>query len=110
MSKLFRKKRNKSKYLKSLDSEKWQKVKKKVRIRDGHTCIIKDCENKSRLETHHITYMVFGFSIVGQEMKYLDWIATLCHGCHKHVHRTGNHPFNHKNPFRISVSKYKEKK
>lgn len=107
MSGLHRKKGRKSNYVKSLNSPEWNLVKRKVRIRDEFTCIIHGCCNKSRLETHHISYMVYGFSIVGQEIKYLDWIATLCSGCHKHVHKTGNHALNHKNPYRMTVSKYK---
>ena len=102
-------KNKESKYQKSLQSPQWNIVKRKVRLRDNFTCIIKGCGKQSNLETHHITYMVFGFSIVGEEIKYLDWIATLCEGCHRKVHRTGNHPLNHKNPYRIAVSKYKEK-
>ena len=108
MSRLHRKKGRKSNYVKSLNSNEWKLVKRKVRIRDNFTCIINGCGNKSRLETHHISYMVYGFSIVGHEIKYLDWIATLCEDCHRNVHKTGNHVLNHKNPFRITVSKYKE--
>ena len=108
MSRLFHKRGRKSKYLKSLNSPQWQEVKRKVRIRDNFTCVIKDCGKQANLETHHITYMVYGFSIVGNELKYLEWLATLCEDCHHQIHKNRKHPLNPKNPFRINVLQFKE--
>ncbi|MEK0369755.1 MAG: hypothetical protein QQN55_01170 [Nitrosopumilus sp.] len=110
MSRLFSKRGRKSNYLKSLNSPQWNIVKRRVRIRDNFTCIIHGCGKQANLETHHITYMVFGFSIVGEEINYLEWMATLCEDCHHEVHKKKNHPLNPKNPFRINVFKYKELK
>ena len=100
----------KSKYKKHLESPYWQKVKTQVRLREKFTCGIKGCGKQNGLAVHHITYVVFGFSIVGDELNYLEWLILLCEDCHHKVHKNKKHPLHPKNPFRINVTKYKELK
>ena len=97
----------KTKYKTHLESNYWQQVKRKVKLRDNFTCIIKGCGKKVNLETHHITYQVFGFSIIGYELQYLQWLVTLCENCHHSVHKNKKHPLNPKNPLRINVVEFK---
>ena len=96
-----------SNYRKSLqNNEYWKKVVRKVRIRDGHQCVI--CKAKIRLETHHITYYVDGKSILNNELKNLTWLVTLCEDHHQMVHNLPNHFFNPKNRHKINIKEYHE--
>lgn len=95
-------------YRKHLQSDYWNTVKRKIKLRENFTCGIKCCGNQNNLAVHHISYMAFGFSIVGDELNYLEWLILLCETCHHTVHKNKKHPLNPKNPFRINVNKYKE--
>lgn len=99
MSRLNRKIGRPSNYRKSLKNNPyWNLVKRKVRIRDNFQCVT--CGAKIRLETHHISYMVEGQSILGKELEYLEWMVTLCENHHQKVHNDITHPFNPNNRFR----------
>lgn len=73
----------------------WEKVKRKVRIRDNFQCVL--CPNKTRLETHHTTYTVSGESILGKEMEHLECLVTVCESCHSNIHKNPNHELNPRN-------------
>jgi len=85
----------KSAYLKSLNNSEWQAVRRAARIRDRHRCV--ECSSEIDLECHHITYYQNGKSILGSEINYLHCVVTLCHQCHKNVHKTPLHRFNPQN-------------
>lgn len=86
MSRLQHKRGRKSAYVHRLsDNPYWEKVKRKVRLRDGHKCRI--CGASYPLEVHHKRYKVNGVSIVGHELEYMDCLVTLCGGCHEKVHK-----------------------
>ena len=105
MSRLNRKRGRPSNYRKSLKNPYWERVKRKVRIRDNFKCLI--CGSKTKLETHHITYYVNGTSIVGKELDHLEWIITLCEYDHQKVHNNLNHFFNPKNTHKINANDYR---
>lgn len=75
-----------------------------MKVRDRFQCVI--CGAKAPLEIHHITYKVGGKSIVGNELEYLGWMATLCESCHTDAHMVPGHPFNPKNPNKMSVGRF----
>ena len=52
---------------------------RKGKIRDWHTCQI--CGSKTHTEGHHLFDFFFGGS------SDIDNIITLCHDCHKQVHK-----------------------
>lgn len=107
MSRLRHKRGRPSNYRKSMQkNEYWERVKRKVRIRDNFQCI--ECGIKIRLETHHITYKIDGKSIIGQELQYLEWVATLCEKCHQKAHNLATHPLNPKNRFKLNVHEYRK--
>ena len=62
----------------------WEEVKRKVRIRDGHSCQM--CGKTYNLEIHHLKYKINGVSIIGKELDHLDCLITLCEDCHQKVH------------------------
>ncbi|MDY8137600.1 hypothetical protein [Aquimarina sp. 2201CG5-10] len=106
MSRLRRKRGRPSNYRKSLQKNKyWEKVKRKVRIRDNFQCIICGC--KTKLETHHIAYSIDGKSIIGNELEYLEWIATLCELDHQNSHNNIKHPLNPNNKLKLNVTEFK---
>ena len=106
MSRLNRKRGRPSNYRKSLKQNPyWEKVKRKVRIRDNFKC--KLCGAKIKLETHHITYYVNGKSILGNELEHLEWLVTLCEDHHQKVHNDVRHPFNPNHKFKQSVIEFK---
>lgn len=95
-----------SNYRKSLkDNPYWEKVKRKVKIRDKFQCII--CAAKIRLEVHHILYKINGTKIFGKELEFLEWLCCLCETCHQHVHKTPKHPLNPNNPNKKSLNDFK---
>lgn len=97
MARLSKKRGRPSRYIKSLkDNPYWEKVKRKVRIRDNFSCVI--CGAKINLETHHITYKIAGASIIGKELDYLEWLVTLCAKDHIKAHKNKGHKYNPKNP------------
>lgn len=74
-----------SKYVKTLVSEYWQEVARRVRIRDNHRC--RRCGKTYNLEVHHLTYKdEHGVSIVGRELEHLDKLILLCDVCHQKAH------------------------
>ncbi len=77
------------------DNPYWEKVKRKVRIRDGFKCII--CPETIRLETHHLTYKIHGKSILGKELEHLEVVVTVCETCHCEIHRNPHHELNPNN-------------
>ena len=86
MSRLQHKKGRKSNYAKLLlKNPDWEEAKRKVRIRDRHTCQV--CGTDFNLEIHHNVYKVNGQSIVGHELEHLDCLVTLCGDCHDRVHK-----------------------
>ncbi|WP_185145238.1 HNH endonuclease [Apibacter muscae] len=92
-----------SNYRKGLQNDdKWQEVRRKIKIRDKHKCRI--CGNKLELEVHHITYCIDGESTRGIEIFNLEWLITLCHSCHHFVHQNKNHKLNPNNPNKISAN------
>lgn len=96
MSRLKHKRGRKSNYVKTLqNNDYWEKVKRKVRIRDGFAC--KVCGSTIKLETHHITYMINGQSIIGKELEHLQCIVTLCEKDHQAAHSDRNHIYNPSN-------------
>ena len=95
-----------SNYRKSLqENAYWEKVKRKVRIRDNFQCVV--CGGKTRLETHHIAYYVGGIPVIGRELGNLNWLATLCERHHAAAHPGPAHPFNPKNPEKKDINSYK---
>lgn len=105
MGRLRHKRGRPSNYRKSLNNPYWEKVKRKVRIRDNFKCIC--CGSTVKLETHHISYYVDGESIRGKELDHLEWMATLCEKHHQEAHNDLKHPLNPKNKFKVTAPQYK---
>ena len=85
MTRLAHRKGRPSKYRTSLKNNPyWEEVKRKVRIRDGHSCQM--CGKTYNLEIHHLKYKINGVSIIGKELDDLDCLITLCEDCHQKVH------------------------
>lgn len=106
MGRLNHKRGRPSNYRKFLkDNPYWKKVRRKVLIRDGFSCVI--CGAKTKLEVHHTSYKINGVTIVGNELQHLDWIVLLCEEHHNDQHMVPNEPFNPKNPNKLMVSEYK---
>tara|TARA_R110002167_G_scaffold81296_6_gene222722 strand:+ start:8526 stop:8804 length:279 start_codon:yes stop_codon:yes gene_type:complete len=84
----------------------WETVKRKVKIRDGFKCVL--CNVTAPLEIHHITYYVDGKNIIGNELDYLEWMVTLCEGCHTDQHFIPNTPFNPRNPNKLNIKEFKK--
>lgn len=68
-------------YREYLRSPEWAKVKERVLQRDRHRCQNPECGSLENLEVHHVSY-----AHVGDEMKHLSDLITLCHDCHREVH------------------------
>lgn len=60
-----------------LDSEEWQRLRRRVLERDGHRCT--GCGSEDALQAHHFTY-----KRISRER--LTDLVTLCEGCHKARH------------------------
>ena len=96
MGRLKHKRGRPSGYRKSLQNNPyWEKVKRKVKIRDNFQCVL--CPTKVGLEIHHTTYTVNGENILGKELEYLECVATVCEKCHAEIHRDVKHKLNPKN-------------
>lgn len=105
MSRLAHKAGRPSGYRKSLQNDcNWNEVRHLVRCRDGHACVC--CGKTSGFEVHHITYLVNGISIRGNELNNLKWLALVCENCHTHIHRNSDHPLNPNNPNKRSIDEY----
>lgn len=90
MGRLRNKRGRPSNYRKTMQNNPyWEKVKRKVRIRDKFKCVL--CPSTIRLETHHTAYKVDGKSILGKELEHLDKVVTVCETCHSSIHRDKNH-------------------
>lgn len=104
-SRLRKKRGRKSNYVKTLVGEYWEKVKRKIRLRDNFSCQI--CQHKTGLETHHITYYINGQKIFKKELENLEWLILLCEHCHEEVHKRKDHPLNPRNLKKVSALEYK---
>ena len=62
-------------------STEWLAIKRRIRERDGHECVI--CGRGDRLDIHHLHYD----NVFHEEDADL---VTLCHGCHKAIHYDKN--------------------
>jgi len=80
-----------SAYLKSLDNEYWQEVRRHVLKRDHYHCV---CCARVADDVHHISYRVQGKSIVGKELNYLNWVVAVCRVCHDAIHNNATHIYN----------------
>lgn len=104
MSRLLKKRGRPTNYRKSLKNNPyWEKVKRKIRIRDNFKCVM--CGAKIKLETHHIAYFIKGESIIGKELEHLEWLVTLCEKHHIDSHNNIKHQYNPKNKFKKSINK-----
>lgn len=68
-------------YKRFLKTDYWEAVRAAVIQRDGNRCT--KCGSTKRLQAHHKTYAHHG-----KEHLYLGDLVTLCHDCHKAVHKT----------------------
>lgn len=66
------------------------------------------CASKIRLEIHHIAYWIKGERILGNELQYLEWMATLCEKDHEAVHKDLKHPLNPKNNKKLNINEFKQ--
>lgn len=108
MGRLKHKRGRPSNYRKSLKNNPyWEKVKRKVRIRDNFKCAL--CGAKIKLETHHIAYQINGEQIKGKELEFLEWLVTLCEDHHSQVHQEKTHFFNPNNPNKINFLQWSSK-
>ncbi|WP_208021522.1 HNH endonuclease [Flavicella sediminum] len=109
MGRLRNKRGRKSNYRKQLQQDdNWQNVRVTVKLRDKHKCIC--CSSPLYLEVHHITYYVNGESIVGKELEFIEWMATVCEDCHVEIHKDEFHQLNPKNKNKVNVHQFKTSK
>lgn len=97
MGRLQHKKGRKSNYVKSLNNENHLEVRRRALFRDGFHCRL--CEQRIRLELHHINY-----NFLGKELENLQWVVILCETHHQFVHNTPNHKWNPKNFNKVDVN------
>jgi ribosomal protein L15E len=90
MSRLSHKKGRKSNYVKSLQNENHTEVRRRALLREGFKC--KLCEQRIRLELHHIDYRY-----LGNELDNMNWVVILCDIHHQAVHNSPAHKWNPKN-------------
>lgn len=106
MSRLAHRRGRPSNYRKSLQkNETWEEVRYLVRNRDGHACVC--CGKNYGFEVHHISYFVGGTTILGEELKHLEWLALVCEGCHQRIHSDQNHLLNPGNKNKVNIHDYK---
>lgn len=91
MARLNNKRGRKSNYLKSLNNDYHRSVRERALLRDGFRC--KLCDQRHRLELHHISY-----EHQGNELEHMETVVILCETHHQEAHNDPNHVFNPKNP------------
>lgn len=100
----------KSKYIQSLNSQYWERVKHKIKMRDGFVCQISG--KRINLSVHHISYFVFKngikIDIRGRELQFLEWLILVNQDEHEKIHANTSHALNPKNQCRINAEEYKE--
>jgi len=66
-------------YMKHMKSRAWKELRDEVLERDEHCCQV-CARDKERLEMHHVSYdNLFNETV--------DDLVTLCHGCHRQIHK-----------------------
>lgn len=70
-------KKDRQAYNEYMQSDAWEKLRKRVFKRDGHKC--KLCGGAEVLQCHHLTYKRFG-------KEKLSDLMTLCKDCHELIH------------------------
>lgn len=101
---------SRSDYIKGLESnEYWERVKRKIKMRDGFTCQISG--KRINLSVHHIAYFVFiqgrKIDIRGQELDFLEWLILLNQDEHEMVHENNSHALNPRNQCKIDALEFK---
>lgn len=84
-----------------LNNQYWENVKRIIKVRDNESCSC--CGSLTQLHVHHITYKINGKTIVGSELRYLNWLITVCEKCHLKIHKERNHLLNPKSFFKINA-------
>lgn len=108
MARLQHKRGRPSNYRKSLiNNPYWEEVKRRVRVRDGHHCVI--CYELLNLEVHHIAYQVDGESIIGKEQDHLEWLCLVCEKCHTEIHKNFRNKLNPNNKYKINIEQWTTK-
>ncbi len=79
---------NNTEYIEYLKTEKWKRIARKRLEIDNFKCCMCGCEGttKNPLETHHLSYKYLGH----EEDRIYEDLVTLCHACHKQLHRAMN--------------------
>ena len=79
---------NNERYKEYINSAKWREIAKKRFEIDGYKCVCCGCTGTSAnpLECHHVTYR----NLYHEEDRIYQDLLTLCHVCHKQVHRLMN--------------------
>lgn len=99
-----------SKYIRTLSTSYWEKVKHKIKLRDNFTCQISG--KRIDLSVHHISYYVMKngirIDIRGRELQFLEWLILLNQDEHEKVHANNSHALNPKNQERIDAETFKE--
>lgn len=94
MGRLRHKRGRKSNYLKSLNNDNHREAREKCLFRDDFKCRFPGCNEKIRLEFHHIDYKVLRNEMEGSN---LQWCVMLCEDHHTAVHKNLQDPWNPKN-------------
>ncbi len=73
------------KYRQYLQSDKWKKIAQQRYEIDGYRCCMCGCTGTrgNKLEVHHISYR----SLYHEENRIYEDLVSVCHCCHKQVHR-----------------------
>lgn len=72
-------------YINYMKSDKWRSIARQRMEIDNYKCVGCGCEGtpKNPLEVHHLSY-----KHLGNEAGWIyEDLVTLCHSCHKHIHR-----------------------
>jgi len=73
---------NKRRYRKGyLTTYWWYIISHKRKLMDRFTCAVDGCGNQDNLQVHH-----WGYEHMGEEIKFMDDIVTLCETCHENQH------------------------
>lgn len=93
------------------DNPYWEKVKRKIKLRDNFACQISG--KRINLSVHHISYWVVEngerVSIIGKELEYLEWLILLNQDEHERVHQNNGHALNPFNQNKINAYEFKER-